>query len=71
MRLKSLLQVKNFSVKSEIAIERETIVNDKNLQAEAQMKMVWVRPELSRIEAGSAESGTLMTPDGGGGAQAS
>lgn len=46
-------------------------MNDKNVQAEAEVKMVWVRPELSRIEAGSAESGTAQVVDGGGGAQAS
>ncbi len=31
----------------------------------------WVKPELRRIEAGSAESSHLFTADGGGGAQAS
>lgn len=46
-------------------------MNDKNVQAETQLKMVWVRPELSRIEAGSAESGILNVTDGGGGQQAS
>lgn len=43
---------------------------DQNTSGEAQ-KSVWVRPELSRIEAGSAESQRGAVADGGGGAQAS
>lgn len=46
-------------------------MNDKTVQVEVETKSVWVRPELSRIEAGSAESGTLNVADGGGGVQAS
>ena len=34
-------------------------------------KREWVRPELQRLEAGSAESQKASIPDGGGGFQAS
>lgn len=46
-------------------------MNDKKVHADAKLKAVWVRPELSQIEAGSAESGTANIRDGGGGVQAS
>lgn len=37
----------------------------------AAARQEWVRPELQRLEAGSAESQRGVTPDGGGGAQGS
>jgi hypothetical protein len=36
-----------------------------------QGKLEWVRPELQRLDAGSAESVGGDTPDGGGGGQGS
>jgi len=35
------------------------------------MKKEWARPELTRLEAGAAESSHNSVPDGGGGLQAS
>ena len=37
----------------------------------AEVKQVWVRPSLKRIEAGSAESASGTRSDGGGGLQGS
>jgi hypothetical protein len=42
---------------------------DKN--STSSRKRVWVRPEVTRIEAGSAESLRGAKPDGGGGRQGS
>ncbi len=46
------------------------MIENKDVKASEQ-KQDWVRPELRRIEAGSAESQRGVTPDGGGGAQGS
>lgn len=43
---------------------------DQNVTSAAD-KQEWVRPELQRLEAGSAESQRGVNPDGGGGAQGS
>jgi hypothetical protein len=42
--------------------------NDRELSS---ARRDWIRPELRRIEAGSAESSHNVTPDGGGVNQAS
>jgi predicted metal-dependent hydrolase len=46
-------------------------VNNNEVQAVVEAKQAWVRPELQRIEAGSAESQRGGSNDGGGGAQGS
>jgi hypothetical protein len=43
----------------------------KQIQAPAETKQEWVRPELQRIEAGSAESRDGTRADGGAGFQGS
>ena len=45
-------------------------MNDQMNEADTPKKD-WVRPELTRLEAGAAESSHNTVPDGGGGAQAS
>jgi hypothetical protein len=46
------------------------VTNDKDM-IESVEKQEWVRPELQRLEAGSAESQRGAVADGGGGAQGS
>lgn len=48
-----------------------TIVTQEKKVDTAQQKRAWDRPQLQRLEAGSAESQAGSTPDGGGGAQGS
>lgn len=46
-------------------------VNYNEIQAAIEAKQAWVRPQLQRMEAGSAESQRGENPDGGGGVQGS
>lgn len=46
-------------------------MNAEGIRTETGAKREWVRPEVQKIEAGSAESQRGATPDGGGGAQGS
>ena len=52
-------------------LQGELIVTDIQKNEVSEAKQAWVRPELQRLEAGSAESVGGSTPDGGGGAQGS
>ncbi len=46
-------------------------MSNSEIQAAVEAKLTWVRPQLQRIQAGSAESQGGNFGDGGGGAQGS
>jgi len=47
------------------------VTNETRTVLEEDIKRAWLRPQLTRLEAGSAESQRGMVADGGGGAQGS